>query len=99
MSKRADEAVRRTLAYRSLADNTNTLELLHRHQTSLERARDRAVKSLIDLRGNPPASGSPPVETENAKRTAEPGVIPTSLSTTADDDASRTHPFIAKSQG
>jgi hypothetical protein len=73
--EQADEAVRRTLAYRSLADNTNTLELLHRHQTRLERARDRAVKSLIDLRGNPPASGSPPVETENAKRTAEPGVI------------------------
>ena len=75
--EQADEAVRRTLAYRGLADNTNTLELLHRHQTRLERARDRAVKSLVDLRGIPPASGSPPVEkTENAKRTAGPAIVP-----------------------
>jgi hypothetical protein len=57
----ADEAVRRTLAYRSLADS------LHRHQTRLERARDRAVESLMDLRANMPAASPNPVETENAK--------------------------------
>jgi len=78
--EQADEAVRRTLAYRGLADNTNTLELLHRHQTRLERARDRAVKSLVDLRGIQPASVSPSVvetekDTESAKRTAGPAIV------------------------
>jgi hypothetical protein len=73
--EQADEAVRRTLAYRSLADTSNTLQLLHRHQTRLERARDRAVKSLMDLRANTPAAAPNPVETENAKRTARSAAV------------------------
>lgn len=46
----ADESIRQALAFKSLADNSRSLALLSRYETRLERAYQRAVQTLKDLR-------------------------------------------------
>ncbi len=55
------------LAFKSLADNSHSLHLLHRYEVSLDRQYSRALNNLLKVRAarneNPPTPPAAPVET------------------------------------
>ncbi|HYP09647.1 MAG TPA: hypothetical protein VER03_25710 [Bryobacteraceae bacterium] len=73
----ADESIRQALAFKSLADNSRSLALLSRYETRLERAYQRAVQALKELRAQTAASG------EKIEMPNEPVEAPTQPSTPA----------------
>ena len=53
-----DEGVRQASAFRALADNSRSLDLLHRYETRARRAFERGLATLEKLRSmTPPAAG------------------------------------------
>ena len=61
MARHEGSPVRRAaIAFRSLADNSRSLDLVHRYETSYDRQFLRALRQLKDLRSGPPADHAVP---------------------------------------
>ena len=77
-----DEGIRQSSAFKSLADNSRSLDVLHRYETRARRAFDRGLTALEKLRAlcpSDPPSTEPLSEPETAPQKILPNEIPLPL--------------------
>ena len=72
-----DEGIRQASAFKSLADNSRSLDLLHRYETRARRAFERGLSTLEKLRATaPPATQPKPLADDSASRILPNEILP-----------------------